>query len=81
MGASSNNLGELPESSNKEFWGEAEIHTDLVPHTEFSEEGHYFQRIKGNEAQCKNCDWGFALDPGDEIKEGHLYDEKGKLII
>lgn len=73
-------LDDLPGSDNEDFWKDAEIHTNLKPHTELSEDGHYFERIKGNEAKCKNCGWGFALDPQDEIKKGHLY-ANGKLII
>jgi hypothetical protein len=75
------NLGDLPGSENKKFWGDAEIHTNLVPHSELSEKGHYFTLVAGRTAECKNCHWGFELDRGDRISEGHLYDKKGKLVI
>lgn len=74
-------LDPLPGSDDREFWVEAEIHTNLVPHTELSEEGHFLVRVTGHEAQCMKCGWGFALDPGDKIVDGHLYDRRGKLVI
>jgi len=74
-------LDDLPESSDEEFWADAEIHTNLRPHTEFNEEGHYFELVSGMSAQCRNCHWGFDLDRGDKIVSGHLYDKNGKLII
>lgn len=72
-------LDDLPESSNKEFWGEAEVHK-LTPQKMF-DESHYFVRVTGHEAYCHHCSWGFALDGGDKIRDGHLYDREGKLII
>lgn len=74
------NLDDLP-GSESDFWKDAEVHSNLIPHTEFSETGHYFVQVTGREAQCRNCNWGFALDKGDRIEDGHLYDDKGKLVI
>lgn len=74
-------LDNLPESDNKEFWGDGEIHTNLTPHNELSEDGHYFEYITAVIAECKKCHWGFQLDPGDKVKKGHLYDSKGRLVI
>ena len=73
-------LEDLPESSDKKFWGEAEIHTNLIPQ-EVNDSNHYFIRVSGHEGYCKHCGWGFALDPGDKIKDGHLYSREGKLVI
>ena len=73
-------LDELPGSESK-FWEGAEIHTNLKPHSEFSESGHYFILITARQAECKNCHWGFELEQGDKIKEGHLYDKVGKFVI
>ena len=73
-------LENLPESDNK-FWKDAEIHTNIIPHNEFSEEGHFFILITARQAECKNCHWGFELEPKDKIKEGHLYDKDGKFVI
>jgi len=78
---SKKDLPDLPESADKEFWGEAEVITNLTPQKIHKEEPHFFIRIAGREAQCNHCDWGFALDPGDKIIEGHLYDKKGTLVI
>ena len=74
-------LDDLPASSDKEFWGEAEIHSNLSPQRITEDDKHYFIRVSGHEGQCNHCGWGFALDPGDRIKDGHLYDRNGKLII
>lgn len=74
-------LDDLPPSENKEFWGDAEIHTGITPHSELSEDGHHFIRVAGNEAQCTKCHWGFYLDPGDYVEDGHLYTAKKKFII
>lgn len=79
------NLPELPLSSDKDFWGDADIHTGLIPqkvsHNSLSDTGHYFVRKSGKEAQCIHCDWGFHLDTGDKIIDGHLYDKTKTLII
>ena len=73
-------LDELPGSESK-FWEYAEVHTGIKPHNEFSEDGHFFIRITGRQAQCTHCHWGFELDPGDKIEDGHLYTKEGKLVI
>ncbi len=78
-------LPDLPPSDDADFWLEAEIHTNLEGINKVNvEEGrdkHYFVRTSGRQAQCKHCDWGFELDPGDKIENGHLYDKKGQLVI
>ena len=82
-------VSDLPESTNKDFWLDAEIHTGIKTITQQEadeevkkeKEKHYFVRTTGREAQCTHCGWGFELDPGDKIIDGHLYDKKGKLII
>ena len=75
-------LDDLPASDDKEFWGDADVHTNLVPEPLYKDgEPHYFVRRSGREAQCTHCTWGFALDPGDKIKDGHLYDKKGTLVV
>ena len=82
-------LDALPPSEDGDFWLEAEIHTGLtVLHTseaakqaEENRTKHYFVRTTGRQAQCNHCDWGFELDPGDKIENGHLYDKKGTLVI
>lgn len=75
-------LDDLPASSDKEFWAEADIHTNIVPEkVHFFEQAHEFKRISGREAQCIHCDWGFDLDPGDKIIDGHLYDKTGKKVL
>lgn len=73
-------LDDLPESSDKKFWGEAEIHTHLTPQIMFDQE-HSFKRVSGHEAYCEHCGWGFALDPGDKVRDGHVYTRDGKLVI
>jgi len=83
------NLDNLPESGDSDFWLDAEIHTGIKTTTQGEadkqvreeKDKHYFVRTTGREAQCTHCDWGFELDPGDKIEDGHLYDKNGKLII
>ncbi len=82
-------LPELPPSEDKDFWLEAEIHTGLEGLTKEEadkkvkedKDKHYFVRTTGRQAQCTHCDWGFELDPGDKIIDGHLYDKNGTLVI
>lgn len=71
-------LEDLPESTN-EFW-DGEVNSNLIPHSELSEKGHYFEYVTAVVAECRFCHWGFQLDPGDKIKKGHLY-AKGKIVI
>jgi hypothetical protein len=73
-------LDSLPASDDKEFWGEADIHTNIRPVPFFDQE-HYLVRIAGHQAKCTHCDWGFQLDPGDKIVDGHLFNKKGEKVI
>lgn len=73
-------LDDLPESANKDFWGDADIHI-CEPIYANTKGPHYFERISGHQAQCKHCDWGFYLDPGDIVKDGHVYGNDGSLVI
>jgi hypothetical protein len=87
--AKKTNLPELPPNDDAEFWLDAEIHGNIDALTkemavvamkaELSK--HYFVRTTGRQAQCEHCGWGFELDPGDKIENGHLYDKQGKLVI
>jgi len=72
-------LDDLPQSDDK-FWEGAEIHMGLVTKDDPADV-HYFVRTTGRQAQCRGCDWGFELDPGDWIEDGHLYTKEGKLVI
>lgn len=72
----------LPSSDDREFWGEADVHSNLTPAVHpFFTQPHFFVRVTGHEAQCTHCDWGFALDRGDKVKDGHLYNREGQLVI
>ena len=76
-------LDDLPRSDSS-FWEHAEVHTNIVKideHDILSKKGHDFERITGHQAECRICHWGFQLDPGDKIIEGHLYNIKGRKII
>lgn len=73
-------LDALPASDDKEFWAEADIHTNIEPKNLF-DQTHIFKRIAGHQAQCTHCDWGFQLDSGDKIIEGHLFDKTGKKVL
>lgn len=73
-------LPSLPSNDN-EYWKDAEVHGNLVPKKISSDEGHRFEYTSAVTARCTHCDWGFQLDPGDKILDGHLYDKLGKLII
>jgi len=73
-------LDALPASEDKEFWSEADIHTNIKP-VPFFDQNHVLERIAGHQAQCTHCSWGFQLDPGDKIVDGHLVDRTGKQII
>lgn len=74
-------LDDLPENKNKDFWGDAEVKGGIVPQKIHNEEAHFFIRKSGRDVQCTHCDWGFYLDPGDVVRDGKVYDAKGKLII
>lgn len=73
-------LDALPASEDKEFWSEADVHTNIRP-VPFFDQAHVLIRIAGHQAQCTHCSWGFQLDPGDKIVDGHLIDRTGKQII
>lgn len=72
-------LEDLPESKN-EFW-DGEVNVIEVKEKPFFKQPHYFVRVKGHQAQCTHCDWGFELDPGDKIEKGHLYTKSGKKVL
>ena len=72
-------LDDLPGSSDK-FWKGSDVHTGIVPVRMF-DDVHNFVRIAGHQAQCTHCDWGFQLDPGDKIVDGHLFDREGKKVL
>lgn len=72
------NLPDLP-SSDDEIWEGADKHK-LEPANLF-DQNHYFERIAGHQAQCRHCFWGFQLDSGDKIVEGHLFDRTGKKVL
>lgn len=74
-------LDDLPGSDDKDFWLDADVNSGIVPHGIFDDHKHYFKRVKGHQAQCKGCGWGFELDPGDLIEKGHLYDKTNKFVI
>ncbi len=73
-------LDDLPASEDKEFWSEADVHTNIEPRNMF-DQVHYFERVTGHQAQCRHCQWGFQLDPGDKIVDGHLFDGVGKKVL
>jgi hypothetical protein len=73
-------LDELPRSDDKDFWYEAEVNK-VVPHSILADHGHYFKRVSGHQAYCDGCGWGFQLDWGDKVIDGHVYDKKGRLVI
>ncbi len=75
-------LDDLPSTSDQEFWKDADVHTNIKPEkVHFFDRPHVLERIAGHQAQCSHCDWGFQLDAGDKIIEGHLYDKTGKKVI
>lgn len=74
-------LDDLPSSNNTEFWAEADIHTGIEPKVHFLDQEHNFVRISGHQAQCTHCDWGFQLEGGDKIIDGHLFDRDGKKVL
>lgn len=76
----SDKLDSLPSSDDKEFWAEADVHTNIEPKNLF-DQVHIFKRIAGHQAQCTHCNWGFQLDSGDKIIEGHLFDKTGKKVL
>jgi hypothetical protein len=75
-----NQLDSLP-ASNDKFWEGADVHPNIEPKKCFIDNPHFFVRVPGHQAQCKDCWWGFQLDPGDKIVDGHLFDIKGKKVL
>jgi hypothetical protein len=73
-------LEPLPESTSK-FWENAELHTDIIPRKVHTDDPHYFVRQSGHTAECTHCNWGFQLDWGDKIIDGHLFDKTGRRVI
>lgn len=74
-------LDDLPGSDDVVFWEHAEVHTTVITHDWKDDHKHYFKRMSGREAYCEGCGWGFVLDVGDKIIDGHLYDKNQKLVI
>jgi hypothetical protein len=74
-------LESLPSSNDTDFWAEADVHTGIEPKVMFLDQNHYFERVSGHQAMCRHCDWGFQLDPGDKIIDGHLFDRTGKKVL
>lgn len=74
-------MDELPGSDDAEFWAEADVHTGIEPKVHFLDQVHFFIRTRGHQAQCNHCWWGFELEPGDKVVEGHLIARGGKLVI
>lgn len=80
-------LDPLPENDS-EYWKDAETHKaswqtkdEARKEVKATLKDHYFVRVSGHQAQCTHCNWGFQLDSGDRIKDGHLYNKEKKLII
>jgi len=73
------NLPDLPGTNDKKFWGDAECYLN-TPSDVYSPGPHYFERVSGHSAQCKHCNWGFQLEPGDKVENGHVY-SNGKIVI
>jgi hypothetical protein len=72
-------LDNLPPSDDK-FWEGADVHTNIIPKNAFNQK-HNFVRLSGHQAKCTHCQWGFQLDPGDYLVEGHLFDKTGKKVL
>lgn len=73
-------LDDLPATEDKEFWSEADVHTNIKPES-FFDQKHVLIRVPNHQAQCTHCSWGFQLDPGDKIVDGHLYNKDNTLVI
>lgn len=71
-------LDDLPASDDLEFWAEADIHTNIKPMA--FDHDHFLKRMTGHQAGC-DCGWGFQLEPGDKIIDGHLFDRTGKKVL
>ncbi len=73
-------LDDLPASDNK-FWDGEVNRIELEEPKKFFDQIHYFERVSSRQAYCEHCDYGFEVDPGDIIENGHLYTKDGKLVI
>ena len=73
-------LDDLPSSDDTKFWSEADVHTNIKP-DDFYDQRHFLVRVPNHQAQCTHCNWGFQLDPGDKIVNGHLYNKDKQLVI
>lgn len=71
---------DFPPNDDLDFWGDSEVHGNLKPQRYF-DDNHFFIRVSGRNAQCNDCTWGFALDVGDKVVDGHVYNKDGKIII
>jgi hypothetical protein len=72
------NLPDLPPSED-EFWdGDKHLCT---PEAVNSDGPHYFEHVTGHEAYCGHCGWGFALDRGDHVRDGHVFNNEEQLVI
>lgn len=72
-------LADLPSSDDQEFWANADMHR-VEPKNLF-DQLHFFIRIAGHQAQCNHCWWGFQLEPGDKVIDGHLFNRDGKRVL
>lgn len=70
-------LDNLPRSEDS-YWEGAETNLHELPNSK--ECKHHFVRLKGNEIECTKCRIGFFVNPGDVLRDGHLYKEN-KLVI
>lgn len=73
-------LDNLPDNEH-EMWEHAELYGNIVPELFVKGGEHSFVRRTAREVQCIHCDWGFLLDATDYLKDGHVYQSNGKLIV
>ena len=73
-------LPDLPPNEDEKFWGDAEQYR-IVPEATLSDGPHEFEHVMGHQAYCNHCGWGFELDIGDRVKNGHVYTKKNRLVI
>lgn len=74
------NLPDLPGNEDNDFWGDAERYR-VVPEATLSDGPHNFAHISRHQAYCGHCGWGFELDMGDKVVDGHVYTRKGRKVI
>lgn len=72
-------LPDLPETSDKEFWGG---YTEIIEMHEKERclHGGNLTSRGNNEAWCINCNAVWQLGIGDRILDGHLYHNDLKII-